>query len=80
MILLEKVVKDDVTGYLFTPEKRGEPGLIIFDLEKQEAEISKLSEEDKKFGDTYYAHKALGAVYRMMEEGKLEDRKLLAWY
>ena len=80
MILLEKVVNGNKTGYHYTPEKKGTPGFISFNSETQQVEIVDLSEYDKELGHSYYAHKALGAVYRMVTSGKLEEKRLLAWF
>ncbi|NFR85681.1 hypothetical protein FDE85_02555 [Clostridium botulinum] len=80
MVYIKKnYIKDNKISYFYQPEKRGEFGEVIYDIDKETLELVKIAEEDIPNKDFYLNH-----VYRMLRDFKEKNEYLeentACWY
>jgi len=75
--LVLKEFSGDHIIYLYTPEGKGEPGSIIFDIATGEAAVAESAQNDE-FGR--YGHNAARRIKEYAEKKNLPMNAIQAWY
>ena len=77
-MVLAKLLSNEngIIRYSYQPDKEGEPGVLLYDIEKDNPQIEKLAEND---GKSAFSR---SPVFRMIRENinNLPTERLLMWY
>ena len=77
-MVLAKLLSNEngIVRYSYQPDKEGEPGVLLYDIEKNQTKIEKLAENDGK--STF----SRNPVFRMIRENihNLPKERLIIWY
>ena len=68
--------ENGIIRYSYQPDKEGEPGILLYDIERNRSQIEKLAESD---GKSAFSR---NPVFRMIRENinNLPKEQLLIWY
>lgn len=80
MVYIKKnYIKENLVSYFYQPEKQGEFGEVIYDIDKGTLEIKTMAEKDIPNNDFYLNH-----VYRIINDFKNKneylDESTTCWY